>query len=343
MRLFYGLVCAMLVAATAPASAQLRSLNVPNDKGWQHAQTGLILMARLGEFQRTDLADNGTSELDVAATYQIGGEASTASVYLYRPGIDDLPMWFDRSLYLMGVNDRIQVGAPIGAITRFALPGSNIESGLRSVYTLNNNPEGATGLAIAPLGAWLVAIRLTSQRMNPTKLDATLAALMTKIRWPGDRTAPKTAIPIAPCASAIKYKRAKLIKPDLTQVLLSAALLATTAKSAKSAQPSKPVIYCRADAASSDFTTYRANESRNSYVMAIGDAGIAVQVMPAISLSKDSSFSVVLKTLSSSDIYPNYNALPDPKQVFALLGSASPMSRAGRGQQDITLSYSPSK
>jgi hypothetical protein len=333
----------VLVAATAPASAQLRSLNVPGDKGWQHARTGLILMARLGEFQRTDLADNGTSELDVAATYQMPDESSTASVYLYRPGVADLPMWFDRSAYLMSVNDRIQVGAPLGAIARFALPGSSVESGLRSVYALKNNPEGATGLAMAPLGEWLVAIRLTSQRMNPARLDATLAALMAKIRWPADRALAKTAMPIAPCASAIKYKRAKIIKPDLTQALISAAFLATIAKPANSAPPSTPVVYCRAEAASSEFTTFRPNESQTSYVMAIGDAGIAAEVMPAISLSREPSFSVVLKTLSSSDLYPNFDALPQPKQVFALLGSRSPMSSTDRGVQTITLSTAPGK
>lgn len=342
MRALSWLVCAALLTATAPASAEWRPLDVPNDKGWQHARTGVILMAKIGDFQRTKLTDNSKSELDVAATYYTPDKSSTADIYIYRPGIVDLPMWFDRSQYVMTLNDRIPVGAPLGPITRFALPGSTVESGLRIVYSVKKYPNGATGLAMAPIGDWLVAIRLTSVVMDSAKLDATLAALIANIRWPANRPTPMIATPVAACTSAIKYKHAKVIKPDLTQALLGAALSSTKGDLAKGEKPPKAPIYCRDSAPSPQYTTYRPDESRNAYVVAIGDAGVAAEVSPAISLTDDVAFSVVLKTLSSSDSYPNFNALPEPKQVFAMLNSMSPMSSSSRGGKDITLA-APSK
>lgn len=337
MRAITWLVCASL-AINAPALAEWRPLDVPNDKGWQHAQTGLILMARLGDFQRAKLADSSKSELDIAATYYTADKSSTADIYLYHPGIVDLPMWFDRSQYVMNLNERIKLGSPFGPITRFALPGSPIASALRTVYSLGNNPNGATGLSIAPLGDWLVAIRLTSDVTDPTKLDATLTDLMLKTRWPANRSVPRIAMPIAACKSAIKYKHAKVIKPNLTQALLGAVLSSTEGNMAEGEKPPTPPVYCRESAPSAEFTIYRPDESANSYVVAIGDGGVGAEVSPEILLTANGAYSVVLKTLSSLESYPSFNALPEPKQVFALLSSTGPMSSSSRDGKDIILS-----
>ena len=342
MRCLSWLISAALLAVASPASAGWRPLDVPNDKGWQHARTGLILMAKLGDFQRARLADNSTSELDVAATYYNADKSATADIYLYRPGIVDLPMWFDRSHYAMGMNDHFKLGAPFGSITRFALPGSTVESGLRVVHFRSDKPTGATGLAMAPLGDWLVAIRLTADVADAPKLEAMLADLMTKIRWPADRAIAKPAVPIAACSSPLKYKHAKVIKPDLTQALLGAALSSTKGDVAKDAKPAPPPVYCRESTPSAEYTIYRPGDDEFTYVMAIGDAGVAAEVSPAITLTGGAAYSVVLDTASSSDSYPNFNALPEPKQVFAMLGSMSPMSSASRTGKDITI-VAPSK
>ena len=305
------LVAAALLATACPATAKWRTLDVPNDKGWQHARTGLILMAKLGDFQRTKLADNSASEFDIAATYQNVDRSATADVYLYRPGVADLPMWFDRSQYAMGTNEHVKLGAPFGSITRFALPGSTVESGLRVIYQRSDKPSGATGLAMAPLGDWLVAVRLTTDLADAPKLEAMLADLMTKIRWPADRAVAKSAILVEACTSSLKYKHAKVIKPDLTQALLGAALSSTKSDVAKDTKPAPPPVYCRESVQTADYAIYRSDNDVHSYVMAIGDAGVAAEVSPAITLTGGTAYSVVLETAASSDSYPNLTACPN--------------------------------
>lgn len=91
MRIWKLGVAAMLLTATAPAFGQWRELDVPGDKGWQHARTELILMPTLGRFQRTGIKDNGQSEFDISAAYDATDRKSTATVFIYRPGMGDLP------------------------------------------------------------------------------------------------------------------------------------------------------------------------------------------------------------------------------------------------------------
>lgn len=341
MRWLYTLVVALALAS--PAAGQMRSLGVPNDKGWQHARTGIILLSKLGEFQRSELRDNGSSELDVAAAYDAGTNADTATIYLYRPGIASLPMWFDRSQYAMMVNPQIQVAAPFGPIARVALPGSIVGSGLRMTYSLRGD-KGATGLLMVPYGEWLLAIRVTSRTKMAADVDAALLDLVAKVRWPEKRPAERVADPIAACLTQIKTRKAKLIQPDLAQALIGATLSnLVEQKREKEGDTGKPPVFCRDRNASREFGMYRSDQSSNGYILAIGDSGISASVFPGISLNNRKEFAVTLSTHDSSDTYPSFNALPEPEQLFSLVTSRGPMSRAMRGGNNIILAPSGKK
>ncbi|HEV2044362.1 MAG TPA: hypothetical protein VGR05_06750 [Sphingomicrobium sp.] len=261
------------IALASPAASQMRSLGVPNDKGWQHARTGIILMSKLGEFQRNELRDNGTSELDVAATYYAGSDADTATIYLFRPGITSLPMWFDRSHYAMMVNPQIQVAAPLGPIARVALPGSSVGSGLRMTYALRGD-KGATGLAMVPYGDWLLAVRVTSRTKPAADVDSALLTLIAKIRWPEKRPVERVADPVAACLTSIKTRKAKLIQPDLAQALIGATLsnLAEEHGKKEAQGAGKPPVFCRDRDPSREFGMYRSDQSNDGYILAIGDS-----------------------------------------------------------------------
>lgn len=328
----------LALALASPAASQMRSLGVPNDKGWQHAQTGVILMSRLGEFQRSELRDNGTSELDVAATYYAGGAADTASIYLFRPGITSLPMWFDRSHYALTTNPQIQVAAPSGPIARVALPGSGVGSGLRVTYALRGD-QGASGLAMLPYGDWLLKIRVTSRTKTAADVDAILLGLIAKIRWPEKRPVERVADPVAACLTPIKTRKAKLIQPDLAQALIGATLsnMADELGKKDTQGAAKPPIFCRNGDSSREFGMYRSDQSADGYILAIGDSGISASVFPGLSLTDRKEFAVTLSTHDSRDTYPSFNALPEPRQVFALVTSRGPMSRSTRGGNNIIL------
>lgn len=337
MRSLLLFALAASIGLSSPASSQMRSLGVPNDKGWQHAQTGIILMPKLGAFQRAKLSDNGSSEFDISATYYGPDQVNTVSIYIYRPGIANLPMWFDRSHYAMTVNPQIKVGAPLGPIVHFAPPGSTIESGLRVAYALKDGDKGGTGLAMVPFGDWLLAVRLSSPTMTAAEVDASLLDIVGKVRWPSKRPAEQVAVPVLPCANALKTRKAKLIQPDLAQALIGATLsnLAEKKASEQAAQTTRPATFCREGAATLEYGMYRSDVATDGYVLALGDAGLSASVFPGLSLSNRKEYAVTLATHDSRDTYPSFNALPEPKQVFTLVTSRGPMSRAMRGGNNI--------
>ena len=339
MRSMFFLACPLLLLASSPALAERRSLNVPKGKGWQHSQTNLILMAKLGDFERESLDDLGRGELDVAATYRTADQKSVASIYVYRPGLFDLPMWFDRSHVAMSYNKGYSLGAATGPIARFALPGSATLGGLRVSHVMAGRPVGATGLAMAPVGDWLVAIRLTSDMMDGAALDATLTDLIAQIRWPSPKQPPKLANPIQACAKLLKLKRAKVVAPDLGQTLLGAALnLAVNDRKKEPTKPEDAPTYCSQGQGTADYSVYRPSDHDRSYVMALGDSGIAASVFPEFSLTgQKGNFSVVLSDHDSSDNYPAFNALPEPRQVFDMIMKRSPVSSTTRGSKNITI------
>ena len=332
-----------LLAMSNPAASQLRSLDVPSDKGWQHARTGLILMGTLGDFRRVDLKDNGTSELDVSATYRTADSKSEASIYLYRPGLADLPLWFERSQTAMLLNRRIQTGSTAYGVVRFAGPGSTVPSGLRIVYPLAGRQTGATGLAMLPLGDWLVAVRLTSETMAPAALDSALDTVIGKIRWPRNIPPAKVANPVQPCSSRLKYKRAKQVKPNLSDALMASVLGMVVQQSREkgTSRARDTADYCLEENAGAAFSAYRQAESRSHYVLALGDAGVTAFVGPQISLDGDKGrYAVTLTDWDSSASYPAFTSMPSPRQVLEMLQHDAPVTSAGREGKNITVSSS---
>lgn len=238
----------------------------------------------------------------------------------------------------MRMNQQLRLGSPMGPVMRFAPPGSRSESALRLVYALDGG-RGSTGLALAPLADWLVKVRLTSVALTPTELDSALTEILSGIRWPAQRSSSPVAVPVVACATPLKYKRARVIKPDLTQALLGAVLNNVTLDESKPAKAvNQPTVYCSEGKASTSFGVYRRNNGTDGYVLAFSDAGIAASVHPAFTLDgRKGNFAVSLALHDSIDSYPSFNALPEPKQVFDLVMTTAPLSNAKGGNQ-ITLS-----
>ena len=336
-------IMALLLAAS-PAVAR-RDLPVPPDKGWQHAASGIILTAKLAGLPRTMLSDAGDDERDVAAEFATPDKATIATIYIFRPGLMSVPMWFDRAqtaLELKDVYGGVRAAAKMPVA--FAPPGGVAPSGLRQTYTPTRGPYRATALAIAPVGEWLVAVRLSSRMLDPVTIDPELTDILTAIRWPANTGAVPVARPIVDCADSLAYHKAKLVQPDMMQ-----ALLGSLTAAAGTASPGESGTWCReAMKPKALYGVYRLAGSSDGYTLAIGDSGRAASVYKAFSLPDQPStggYAVSFRDLDGSIAsYPSFDKLPQPDQVAALIlrGRATARTTTAGGKNTVTIGV-PSK
>ncbi len=331
----------MAIAAFATARPAIaRELPVPADKGWQHAETKLILRTTLGGLSRTGLADLGDIEHDIVAQFTDEGDANSITVYLFHPGIDSVPIWFDRSDYALRHRDIYGGATPVDTLIAFAPPNAKVATGLRQMYRPAKGPYRATALATIPLGDWLVTVRYSSKTLEPVALSTKLTAVISEIGWPTTAPVPTdAAVPVATCPKTLSYsKKARLKKSDMTQALLGG-LIAAAAKTEPASMSSKP--WCREGEATADYAVYRSQDQTDGYLMALGDGGVAVGVNPALTLPglpSTGGYSVQLLDLNGgAATYPSFDRMPTPKQVFDLVVNNQAVSRTSGNGKDVTI------
>lgn len=326
----------MSLCLSAPM-VQARDLPVPPGKGWQHAESGLILPSTLDGMARTRLSDSTTQERDVTISFADPTRTNIVTLFLYRPAIASVPLWFDRAEAAIGANAILGDTAPNSADpVAFAPPGSGTASALRRVYRASKGAYPATGLAMLPMGPWLLAVRLSRQDGDLAALDAAMTRLIAAIRWPAAYPDAPAAQPVRTCGQPMAWTKAKLRKPDMDNAI-SASFLGllshAAAKSEPAAKPADtaPTIWCRDDSSAVDYAVYRA-AGQTGYVVALGDAGRSVSVSPAFATIlkpevKD-RFTVMLEDVdSSASSYGTFDGLPRPDQVVDRVLHGQPESR----------------
>lgn len=336
-------------SALAPsAHAQKAVLDVPATKKWQHARTGLIVPQAPAGLPRTEILTLGQGELDIAV--QFGDVNKTqATLYLFRPALMSVPVWFDRVetqiLQRGAYGNPTPATAPIG----FATPGGTAPSALRRFYKPSKPPYAATGAAVLPLGEWLVVVRISSVEQDPAQLDATLSALIAGLGWPARAAtvaeAP-AAVPVQPCAAALAFdKKAKMQKPDMAAGLFGSLLAVVAAdkskETAKAGETSEArPLFCRDPASRQEQGVYRVeSQEPDSYTIAIADAGRTVFVYRELALDpkKKPGFAVTLNTLDRAYSFPAFDRLPDPEKVMQAIAQTQPVSSVERGSKTISI------
>lgn len=332
-------IIATLLLAASPTLA--RDLPVPADKGWQHAASGIILTAKLAGLPRTALSDSGDDERDVTAEFVNADKSTVATIYIFHPGTMSVPMWFDRA------QTELELKAVYGGVTptsatpaAFAPGRATVASGLRATYKTARGPYRATALAVAPVGEWLVAVRLSSMRLDPVTIDPALTDILTAIRWPASPGSPPAAVPVAPCADPLHFTKAKLTRPDMMQALLGSLTAGIEKQS-----PGAPQQWCRdATKPTKIYGVYRVTDSSDGYTLAIADSGRTVDVYKAFSLPDQPStggYAVSFRDLDGSiATYPSFATLPQPDQVAALVLRGPPAARTTLqgGKTNVTIS-----
>ncbi len=207
------ILAALIALAPAPLAAQqpaeARALAVPANASWQHARTSMILPPRSAGLARGPVRDNGEDERDVIAQYGGDSDEAFATVYLFQTGVPSAALWFDRALVPIMLRPEYGLqGASPPVPNAFARPGATVASGLRASVDLSVPQLRSTAVALAPLGDFMVKIRMSSGRLDRAALDAMLSRFIDGLRWPAESGRPAAAAqPIAPCAGAAAPQR----------------------------------------------------------------------------------------------------------------------------------------
>ncbi|MES3154215.1 hypothetical protein [Sphingomonas faeni] len=320
------LVVAVALGLAMPVSA--RDLAVPPDKGWKHAETGLILMPQLAGMSRTALTDTTQTEHDVAAQYDTPDKSAFATIYLFHPAIADVSLWFDRSQTALETREIFKNASPATADpVAFAVGGAKAASSLRQVYATPAGQYRSTALAVVPVGDWIVSVRMSAKALTAVQLDARLQQVIAAIRWPTDvGTEAPAAAPLKVCATPLTFGKAKLAKPDGADLLMSlmGSSLAAKKKTETKSEPAVHTTWCRDGDARTEYGMYRSDGASSSYVLALYDAGRVVSVYPSImgQINKTGVYSVSLEDVEGTvSAFQSFTALPSPKQVWSLVGS----------------------
>lgn len=338
-----ALLAAMTLAVPMVAQAQQpTAIEVPAVKKWKHAGTGVIVPQALAGLPRTRITDSTAGEFDMSI--QFGDpEATQLTIYLFRPALASVPVWFDRAETQILDRDIFGHAAPVGDPIAFVPPGATAASALRRIYVPEKRPFIATGAAMVPLGEWLVAARLSSTSLDPVALDAKLLEALGGLGWPAPvagASPDPIASPIQPCTTPAGFSgKAKVKKPDMTAALLGALVVsAANDPEVRKTPVEGPQGFCREGKPRTELATYRTLADSKGYVIALGDAGRTISVYPELALDKGSpGYAVSFNDLATGYVYPGFDRLPEPDKVFEMVRKTRPISSSTRGSKTLTI------
>lgn len=330
MRLPAGTLSLLLAAAAvlaAPAAQaqpqaqpQPRTLAVPAGSAWQHAETGMILPTGSAGLTRREISDLGAEEMDVVVHY-VGAEGVLASVFLFRTAVPEPALWFDRAAAAISAEPGYGLaGAPLPAPAPFARPGASAASGLRVSIDLPAGQFRSTGVAVAPLGDHLLKIKISARSLDRAALDALLTRFIEGLRWPAPQPGERAAAPVEPCGRPLSFRNARVVRAGMAEVLMDAVIGSVPPEGERQLP-----VYCREPGATRDYGVYRANGSRDSYLIALNDAGIALALGQAGELGEllgggrgGRRVSMTLLDRASTAVLPSFNRLPPPAQAIGV-------------------------
>ena len=317
---------------------------------WTHSQTGITLAPKIDGFDRTEIVQNGLREIDLWATYKDSNSNTTATAYVFRASLPVVPIWFDRIVDTMHSPESFQrLGGkltPEPVTTAFTPPGDSKDSALRAVYAMDGGRFKSTGTAVIPHDQWLITMRISSATLDKNALDATLARFIESIRTGNHSQAPGPAKPVTACTDTLPVKPAKRAKPDPASSFMTG-LLGSIARNgpgeadeSTDRPPSTPgTDYCRYAASNAYYGVYRRADMNGSYVIALDDAGITIQVEPSLAALMDDrkpQFDIQLSTLEDDYSFVPFLSLPTPEQAIQTTNTDQPVSRSDRSG-NITL------
>lgn len=368
-RIIIGMVAALSLAA--PAIAQwrppTRTLEVPATARWQHARSGVILPARIAGQQRATIQDLTTSEVDIGVHY--GDDRTRITIYLFRPQIADIGLWFDRADQILRSNAALGTVTPVEASPlSITVAGSPVPNGLRRSYT-GTGEWRTSATALVASGRWIVKFRVSSVDSDTAAINALLDAAIAAVALPSQPPAGATPVrplpagaPIVrvvePCADTVRWRNANVVRNRDTGMLgaLLMGALAQTAQEPAADQeenlvgpPLSARPLCR-DATQLEggmASVYRIAGEEGQYWIAIGDNGAIASVGQdglAGLVERRTLFAVTLLDPQRTLSFPHFNRLPAPPQAWRVLNTTAPTGMVAFDPElgtDRTITISP--
>lgn len=320
------------VAAQAPAP---RPIVVAADAPWRHANSGMTMPVTLFGFPRTQVREFEAPELDVVGTWQRDDDELT--VYVTRSTAGSVPVWFDRATWAIETRPVYGRLTPAQLPAALRVPGAAVDAGLIATWTTEGAYRG-TGVAIMPMGEWLVKLRYSSTSRDGAAVAEVLRSAIAGLGWPAVIPATAAAQPIAACADQLSYKGTAKDAPASMQTALAGALGSLAVQGASGTRPT----FCREGQRDQAFGLYRPDGASDRYFIALSDAGRGVVVGPGIGPLFDKtakpSWSVDLALPGQTINFAPQDRLPRPERALALLRTKPASSTSTHGpKRQITL------
>ena len=336
--------CAAL-ASGMPLAAQ-EQIAVEEGVVWTQQFSGFPFPPAIAGFTRTEVVQYDKEGFNISATMQDSATGTTATLYVYRAGVPDLPIWADRAATSMLSSkaygsfnfDQAMAGS-------FALPGMESATGYRIAAPVSGSESTSTGVTIHITNGWLVKLRMTSRSLDVSALDRRMMDVLAGLQGP---PATEPAVPFRPiddCSEKLEIKRdAKLVRLDMMGVILLGAAISAgrEEQQEKKADPSGPTVWCR-DEVGDGFAVYRADQSDEGYLVALGDSGITASVgrysTPGL-MNPSRGYLITVSDGVTEEILPPLTRMPKVEQVLSFAGRIGPVTTidvrpGGSGGQTI--------
>lgn len=329
----------MLVPAAAAAQQQPQTApRLPASEPYRHRHSGLEIPPVLDGIARGKVATWAADQLDEAVDFSSADNSEFLTIYIFRNVSGSVPVWFDRIRWQVEHRDIYGGTEPLAAEPSFTPPGQHTASGLMMVFTPKKEDFRSTGVALIPLGDWYFEIRYSSHALAPEQLVEHMRNVLAAVHWPDKIAEAPAAELVEPCSTTLTlHGNAKQRAPDGAQALISAVLAVEVSKKpAHDAVPTAPVEWCRDETRLSgegvNSAVYRASGARDSYMIALNDAGRAISVFPdtlgALLGNERKRWALQLIDVDKTDNYAPLDRLPPPDQAFAVLATQRPYSSA---------------
>lgn len=312
------------VALMLPLGALAQApVKVPGGRPFEHKNSGLKLPPTLAGLPRTTVVDLMAPQLDVTTNYATSDNSEALTVYIYRTTAGAVPVWFDRAVWQ--IEHRPIYGTPVRSegAPSFAPPGQSAQSGMIAAWTTTGSQYRSTALALVPVGEWLVKFRYSSATMDAPTLTAKLRAAVEAIGWPRAIPPAPAAAPVLSCATPLAFSgQAVPLKRNKDAAFQDALVSGLFGIAQGKRRPG--VVWCSDPAPAPSGAVYRAGESKDSYLLALSDAGRGIRVGPdngAALLDKAAvpGWSIELVLPGRTVGYSPVDRLPSPDAVLAIV------------------------
>lgn len=305
-----GAIFAGALAALAPQMAAAQAMTdiaFKTGESWTHSSSGIVVPPTLGGSPRFNGKIIIGPDLDVSVGFS-GPDRDAITFFIFRDTTGSVPIWMAQSQAAILLDKKQPWATPVPPMS-FTPPGQAANSGLKMVYV----PQGhktitATGIAIFAVNGWYVKMRLTSFGKSPAAVSAMMESALHEIRFPAPTRALGPVRPIANCPSQLTFGTASDSKASSSALTTGVTSGAPTLRAA---------LWCRDATLEGNRAVYRPTGLGDRYLLAIGDNGNGVSVLPQAGYySSNFHTANTIFTLVAQD------KMPSPQRILALMSGS---------------------